>query len=259
MPLAPTTDVLGWARISRGLPQPDTDTDPIPNRVSRYGENFVSPVVPTKHNLADEGSYFVASNPTPGTGVAHALVTAFSATSALFAIKNGWTPTDPKAKRLYLDRLTLMLTAAPTAGVSLEFLIVLDPADRTPSANTTTIRGVNVNGDDSTASPADIEAFNAGALTVPAAGKLARQAARIKMPVGLNIIGDVYEVQFGGVDQGMAAPPLTAIKAAQPAKVVAHAAPVIVGPGQWCVIHRWALTEATTPPSYEWELGYFER
>lgn len=249
--------------VSRALPAPPVPDggNEIEARFGRYGDQSIVNVVPTKHMLADEGSYFVATNPTIGTGVAHALVTAFSATSALFVIKNTEKASDSKAKRVYLDYLKLFGTVAPTAGNSLEFAFVVDDVPRTPTAGNVllTTSVVNPNMDDGTLPPFQVQAFNAAALTVPVAGQSARTVGRIKIPTGINVIGDAYEIFFGGTDQAQVIPPLTAIRAAQPGRFVASAAPIAIGPQQSLVIHRWALTEATTAPSYEYELGLFAR
>lgn len=250
-------------QVFRQLPPPaaETDKDEL-IRQGRYREQYVLSTIPTKHILADEGSYFVAQNATTGTGVAHALVTSFTNTAALFVIKNNDNAGNARAKRIYLDYMRLIQTAAPTAGVSLEFLVQLDSASRAATANNVASTPVNVNSDDTTGSVAAIQAFNAGSLTVPApvtGATTQRNVSRIRIPTGINVIGDEVVVQFGAVSQALATGPLTAIRAAQPCRFVAHGAPVVIGPQQFCIIYRWSLTEATTAPSYEWELGWFER
>lgn len=252
----PGTDVNPNGIISRALPVPGQDNTLRVPRVSRYGEQVTQNVMPTKHPLSEEGQYFVATNPTIGTGVAHALVTAFSDTSGLFVIKNNDTA---GGKRIYLDFIRLMLTAAPTAGNSLELALKIDPGNRLPTAGNVAVTPANVNADSSNASIANVQAFNAAALTVPASSASARTVGRVKVPTGVNVIGDEYVLQFGGVDYQSSSPPLTAIRAAQPARFVDHCAPIVIGPQQYLVIHRWSLTEATAAPSYEYEIGWWER
>lgn len=236
---------------------PTADGLEIPNgiRVSKYNEQVMQPGFDDPRALCDEGSYGVVTNPTIGTGVAHALVTAFSDASGLFAIKN-----THATKNLYLDYMRLMLTAAPTAGVSLEFAFKLDSKDKTPTAGNVKVVPVNPNGatQDQQLS-VDVEAFSAAALTLPVSSNAAIVASRIKIPVGLNVVGDIYEVLFGKKTRYYGSPPLTAIKAAQPAAYVAHAPQIIVPPNWWVTIHRWSLTEATAAPSYEYEIGMFQR
>jgi hypothetical protein len=252
----PGTDVNPTGRVSRTLPPSNPDQMLVTNqRLSRYGEPYVLPMIPTKHLLADEGQYFVTTNPTIGTGVAQALITSFTNTSALFVIKNN---DSAGGKRIYFDYMRLMLTAAPTAGVSLEFVLQLDSANRTPTAGAVTLTPVNVNADSSASSVAAVQAFSAAALTVPPTTTTSRTVGRGRIPTGVNIIGDEYVLQCG-VDCPGPSGVLTAIRAAQPARLLAGMAPIVIGPQQYLVIYRWSLTEATTAPSYEYELGWWER
>lgn len=120
------TDVLAGIVPYRGKPTAGVDgsTAGIYQRGGRYGEAQVLSIIPTKHVLADEGSYFTAQNPTPGTGVAlNAAVTAFSDTNGFIVIKNNALA---GGQRLYLDSLRLILTAATTAVVSIDFLVKVD-------------------------------------------------------------------------------------------------------------------------------------
>jgi hypothetical protein len=250
------SDVNPLYRTSRALPQIYQDSALVANpRSSRYNEAYVQSITPTKHILADEGQYFVATNPTIGTGVAHALLTAYTSTSALFVIRNN---DSTGGKRIYLDYMRLLLTAAPAAGVSLEFALQVDSASRAPTANNVAITPVNVNSDSSTASVANVQAFSAGALTVPAPGSTARTVGRGRIPTGINVVGDEYVLQCGTDCPGPSGV-LTAIRATQPARLLAGMAPIVIGPTQSLVIYRWSLTETTTAPSYEYELGWWER
>jgi hypothetical protein len=215
-------------------------------------------ILPQRQFLASRGQYFRAQNPTTGTGVAlNAAVTSFSATNG-FLVLNNTSPT----LSVYLDRLKLILTAATTAVVSVDFLVVLDTVTRNPStaANGTAIVPTNPNSGSNTTSALAIQAFNnAGAMTIPAAGALARTAARAHVPTGLHVVGDSIEVQFGdAVAPGTGGlTGSTRTSASAPGAFVVEAEPVIIGPQGWAVIHRWSLSEAGAP-SYEWTLGWTE-
>src|SRR5262249_19118303 len=82
--------------------RPDGNIDDTPVRGTRYGALFVESTVPTKHVLADEGSYMATTNPTPGTALAYQIQAAFSATAPFIYLfnKNG-----AGGKRVYLDYL----------------------------------------------------------------------------------------------------------------------------------------------------------
>lgn len=251
-------------QVSRNLPQAKTDNvagDPV--RVTRYDEQYSYSVFPTRHVLADEGSFFVAGNPTPGTGIAMTISTAFSDTVAMFAIKNLDNPANPAAKRIYLDYLRLMLFGTPpTAQVSQQFAIKRSKAtDREPTtaANKTVLTPVNIAGAAGRTSIGRYLSYSAAAaMTVPASSPSDEVVARCSIPTGIGIAGDEYVIKFGA-DAGESVQGLTAAKAVVPGRYVTHAAPLIVEPGEWLVIHRWCLTEATNGPTFEFELGVSER
>ena len=64
------TPTSEFGLVGRGLPQPLADGLEGEVRLSRYRDAMVANLMATKHMLADEGSYFVSTNPTPGTGLA---------------------------------------------------------------------------------------------------------------------------------------------------------------------------------------------
>jgi len=107
-------------------------------RGGRYGEQYVLPLIPTKHLLADEGSYFIATNPTPGTALAYNIQAAFSDTVPLFYVQNNDSKANPFGKRLYLDYIKLICTTAPASSTGVRFALKTDPAIRTISTNNTT-------------------------------------------------------------------------------------------------------------------------
>lgn len=229
-------------------------------RLGRYGEQYALSPVPTKHLLADEGGYYIASNQAPGTGVQmQGLVTAFSSTAGIAHIFNTET-TETTGKRIYFDYLKLILGGtAPTATVSMEFALALDTLTREPaSANRTLLTPKNVNSAVGTASIAQASQYlNAQAFTLQAASANVRYI-RGHIPTGLGIVGDEYILKCGGEDLG-AIPGLTATRATAPGRYTGYCAPVVLGPGQSLSIHFWWLTEATTNPTFELEMGWWER
>ena len=40
---------------------------------------------------------------------------------------------------------------------------------------------------------------------------------------------------------------------------ISIAPPIVIGNGQWCVIHMWWLTQTTNVPAFEYEFGWWER
>jgi len=98
-------------------------------RGGRYGEQYVLPLIPTKHLLADEGSTSSPTNPTPGTALAYNIQAAFSDTVPLFYVQNNDSKANPFGKRLYLDYIKLICTTAPASGTGARFAIKNRPGD----------------------------------------------------------------------------------------------------------------------------------
>jgi hypothetical protein len=225
-------------------------------RGSKYNESAVVSYVPTMHMLAEEGSYFTATNPTPGTGVAQALVTSFSSTSGLFAIFNS---APVGGVNIYLDYLRLIYTAVPATAIGQDFVFAIDSTSRAPTAGNVSITPINMNYNANTKAFAQVQAFNGAALTLPASSVTTRNAARVRVATGQLIAGDEIVIAFGreGIAGGQGGN--TAVRATDTARKVTNAPPIMVAPQTWLTIHRWWTTETTTAPSMEYELGYYER
>lgn len=242
---------------SRVKPQAQTEQDQGGDdaRGSRYGEAYVLTMVPTKHMLADEGSYFVTTNPTPSTLIAYGAggtQTTFSDTVGFLVIKNNASAID--GRRVYLDYLKILVGGTvPATATSTQVAIRVDAAgkDRTPTANSSLLGPVNVNADDSTGSQAQIWAPNAGTITVPAASGSARLVSRGTLKVGISVTLEEYLLAFGCVDGPSAG------VAAQ--TQVDRSPPMVLGPQQFAVIHLWQPGAATNPLSFEFELAHWER
>src|SRR5437016_11198053 len=86
---------------------------------------LVDPVLTAeKRLLADKGAFFVATNPTPGTGIAFAVNAAVSETAGYFlSIKN---TEAANGKRVYLDYLRLLCGVVPASATSAEMFIKTD-------------------------------------------------------------------------------------------------------------------------------------
>jgi hypothetical protein len=248
-----------YAKTSRAIPTKVADASQLQPRVSGYGELVTTPLSPTTYPLADEGSYFKAVNATPGTGIIHALTTAFSSTAALFCINN----TDSEgAKRIYLDYVRLVTGATAismTAATSIECAITIDSTNRYSSGGTA-ITPTNVNMDNSRATIATV---NFGAVTLTAASGSARTVARMafaRRAAPAMVTGDQFYWDFGAANT----PPMLSVAgAAAPATAAtmfySPMSPVIIGGGDSINFHLWYPSGATTAPTYEVEIGWWER
>ena len=242
----------------RSLPSLSAEAAQQQLRVGGRGEQYVVPLTSGTYGLADEGSYFKATNATPGTGIIHALTTAFSATAGIFCLRN----TDAEgAKRIYLDYFRLVTGATAigmTAATSIEMAVTVDNTNRYSSGGTA-ITPVNSNMDSSNAT---IASLTFGAVVLAAASgsvRLLARAAFARRAAPAMVTGDQFLFEFG---QG-AAHSVSVVGAAAPATAAAAFSqtlgPVIIGGGDSINFHLWYPAGATTAPTFEFELGWWER
>lgn len=128
--------VHNWGLTGRALPSAVSDSAYGPMRVSRRGDVSVQSLTGGKlHGLADEGSYFVATNPTVATGIAGiAAADGYNAAETLFLLYNQ--STESENIRLYLDFLELQCTVVDTNGTDVRFDHHIDTGDRFTSGGT---------------------------------------------------------------------------------------------------------------------------
>ena len=258
----------------RGLPLalPDTVSPASPPRAGRYNEQYVLNPVPTKHLLADEGSYNVASMSPGQTSLQLGLSAAFSATAAALLLQNTDSPGNPNAKRLYLDFIHMLVGTVPTSATSLFYATVLDSKDRSPNtvalaaspATATAVKAAPVSANMDTNLPIVGQPYfplsiAAGAPpAIPSAGPAARTIVgngllRAQIPVA----NDDYRIIFGGLD------PSGQLVTAAPAgasRVVEPHAPVVVGPGQSFILYLWGPSNATAGLALSGlDMGWWER
>lgn len=233
------------ARRGEGL---DTDV-----RTNGYGEFYVVGLPKGRYVYAAEGTYFMATNPTPGTGIIGVAGTgAFSDQESLLYVKN--TATVTEGTKIFLDYLTLISTTAGTNGTDVRYVVKIEPnggADRVGSGGSS-ITPVNVNGQSSGTSKATIKF---GAVATAAAGTGVRLVDHgIIRPV-ITVVGDIYTFDFGG-DADLGHSLITSGTALSMVRV--NVAPVCLGPGDQLVmsVHQTAQTVAS---AFEFKLGYYER
>jgi len=244
---------------SRALPQASPDTAENDITISRYGDLKVTSMIPTKHMLADEGSYFIGTNSTPGTALAYALTTGFSDTTPFIYMYNQSRPADQASKRIHLDYIKIIVTTAPASSTQAYFAIKLDTALRSLTTdNTTTLTAVSPNMDIGVASQALLKAQNsATASVIAAASNTARVVARGCFG-GLPVVGDELVITSGSPDIGSYSG-LTAAQATCPGRKCSNCPPIVLGPGNSMEVHLWFPANATTALSYELEMGWWER
>lgn len=235
-------------KVARVLPTLTVDGIEVANRGGRYGENYVIPLFSPRIGLADEGSYFVAMNPTPGTGLATiAAPTTLVDTSPFLMLLNNDVAGQ---KRAYLDFIKLIVTAAGTAGASLKYNCKIDNGvGRYTSGATLTAAPVNVNMDSSVAA---VCAVKGGPLVAAAATAAVRLLGGGVFKTGIPVIGDTYILTFGASEGGVGSAVATINS------VIFNHPPVVIGPQQTFLFHLW-LPSQSGASSYEVEMGWVER
>lgn len=232
---------------NRPLPLADSTTDGAPGRRGKYGEEYVAPIVNRDMFAGDEGSYFVAITPTPGTGIiTHAAPTTFDETKPFLLVYNG------SAQRLYPTFLNLHETVAGVGGARLQITLAVDSGNRYSSAGTAlTINNVNM---DSVIGSGGVSAY-IGAVLASAASASRRVLGNYVYRGTIDIIEDDYFMSFGSPDTFSGA---AGGRAATVAEVSRQAPPIVVGPGQTLLFHEWRASQSTGP-TFEAVLGFVLR
>ena len=212
----------------------------------------------SRQSLAAQGKYFTITNPTIGTPVVGAIIAAWSATAnGLFVIPNTAPVGGPN---IYLDSMTLRLrSTAPTGTLTAQFECYNETGIVVGTTAVVTRTPVQVNtGLSQTSVTNGVQAFAAGAITIPAAVGTRRLQDTAVITTGLGIDGDTYILQFG---QDGAIPQKNggaATRATDTATIVGSMGPIIVAPGTTSWINMWWLTSAANVPSWEYNLRWYE-
>lgn len=244
-------------RLLPTLSNDDPDADK-PVRLGRYREQYALSLIRKQHLLADEGTYFVANN--AQTGIASVAAATFAATTPLIVIANS---DAPGGKRVYLDYITLVTTAAGgwgSAGVNTQLAIYTDSTDRYTSGGTSiTANIVSPNSD--VATSASVAKVRFGNITAAAATGAVRAVCglRILRPAVsatvADVVGETKQLNFGGVE-AMIAGSITVANANQ---IPVPLPPIILGPGTCCLIYYMMNGTSPSAASFAPEFGWFER
>jgi len=261
--LSPQALIRGLVR--RVLPTinaDSVDTD-VATRLWSRGEQTVISLVRKQHGLAEEGSYFTASNLQSAiTGPAG---TAFSATAAMLTIYNSSTVTAPV--RIMLDYLNLLAGGTAmsntTSNTGTFWSLVIDSVNRYTSGGTAlTPKNVNMESNNSS-----VAVVNFGALTTTAAAAARSLVGQrlFRVPVSATALSlanyDTWNINFGGVEN---TPPIFAPASATVQANINNALytapPAVIGPGQTLLLHLWLVANAgQTAGNFLPELGWWER
>lgn len=202
---------------------------------------------------AAAGQYYIASTPTPGTGVLAGTVVAFSATAdGLFTISNN----NPVGGRIIqLDQLKLQLSTPSTATTVMKMAAFNETGIVAPSAGNVAVVGRN-SLNTGPATGAVINAFVSAMATIPAAVGTRTLTANWSVATSLGITGDEYTMVFGG-DPVQASYP-NAARATACANIVVGIPPITIAPQNTCILDWWWVGQATNGPTFEYFLSWLE-
>lgn len=237
--------------ISRNRPynaNNDNPGDATPGRNSWYGERYVVPMGGGNWALADEGSYFAATNATLATGIAgHAApVVADNDTKALLHLYNGST------RHVIADHLFLEVTAAGTAGTINYLVAYVDGKGSTArSSGGTAITPVATRGDAPQSTGVEIY-FGAVVTAMVNSKKVAQQIVREVIPV----VQDTVFVSFGAVGGAIKSGLVTSGTATSHTSL--YFPPICVPPGGNLNIAAIRPSQSAAA-SYQFQFGYWER
>jgi hypothetical protein len=239
------------SKVNRTKPSQTSANQDAPNRGTAYGEQMVNLYGVDRSNLCDEGSYFVVTNATFGTGIVTPATgpVAYSDTAPFFLLNNTDTASGTN-KNVTLDYLKLICTVSGTAGTSIHYVLRIDNSvARYTSGATTlgTIANCNMN-----SSVATVCTAYCGAITVAAATANVRTLGNGIFKTGIPIVGDTYVLTFGVGQNGVGSSVATI------AAVMYGTSPIVIGPGQCFLLHLW-LPAQTGASSYEIEVAWWER
>ena len=201
-----------------------------------------------RYGRASVGQYFRATNPTFGTGIAAGIVTGFVATTPLLIIQNPAT----SSVKICLDYIKLMNTVAGASSTQAHMGVILDTALRYSSGGTQ-LTGNNVNTGSANNSQAQIYFGAVTAAAATAARLLGRDIIKTQA-APCWVVGDEVFIKAENVDT-----PAGATNGTATAIYPAPCGPVIIAPGHSFLLYQWNIANATTAPSWEVEIGYWER
>jgi len=240
------------SRVSREKPQGAADAAEASNRGGRYGEQYSIPAGLPRQALADEGSYFVAVNATPGTAIAvTGTITTFTdlgTTCGALFLKNTESKTASFPKRIYLDYIKLICLTAPTSAVHWCYAIVMDDNPVRLTSGGTALVCNNVNMDSSVLS---IASGSFGALVI-AAAQNRRMIARGNLKGTIPVLYDVFYIVAG--QPGVSNTTVTT----ENGVFVESCPPIILGPQQNLLLSMWGVSN-NAASTWEHEIGWWER
>jgi hypothetical protein len=213
------------------------------------------------YTAADEGNFYVATNPTVGTGVAMTTSVVDDAATAssthaqaapVFLLTNQWPSNDTQNHRVYLQYLIMQVTAAPTSATFWNFAIRGDLNPSRYTSGGTLITPVNINMDQPPGGSRLQVYMGANVTALPTAqnGRLIHAGT---IDGAIPVVKDTWYFTFGDVSM-----PTNILQASANKALTIPCGPVVIGPQESVTIEMWGASNAGAA-AFEFTLGYVER
>lgn len=201
------------------------------------------------HRYADAGKYFMATNPTPGTGIISGAVTTLADTTPVLLVKNN--NLVGSGINLYPDFLRLHVTVVGAGHTSPKLSLKIDTSQTVTryTSGGSTITPVSTGG----GGVSQAQVFF-GAITAAAAGA-PLLVDTFQLATAIEVVNDTWTVDFGCPTASMK----TAL--ADNTTTITHGyfptAPIVIQPQQHMALHLWAASMGTGI-TLQFSLGYIE-
>lgn len=219
-------------------------------RQAKYGEQIVRLLSVKNSFFAEEGSSYMATTPTVGTGVALgvAAATAVVQTAPSILLYNN---DALGGKNIIMDSIKLIVTGAGTAGTRLDCSIFVDTTVRYTSGGTA---ATPVNANVGVASASIAKFYDASsAIVSPAASSNMVRIARLLLRSQIPVVMDQYYLDFGGATYSGGITNGTA-----PLAVSVPVPTTVIGPQQSLLVFLHSASQSAAP-TYEYDVVWTER
>ena len=198
--------------------------------------------------LAEQGGYYTAITPTPGTGIIHGVVNTLVETTPVLVVYNGG------LLNVFPTYLRMHCTViSTTASAAHNWTNTIDTGNRYTSGGTALT--INNNNMASAATSGVIATY--GAVTASAATGARRVLSHGQSKfVTVETVHDTVTLNWGNSDSSYLPPLIN--NAASLTHVTINHGPCMIGPGQSMVLIHWSAS-TTVAPTFEAEFGFIAK
>ena len=211
-----------------------------------------------QHRYAQAGKYFVATNPTPGTGIVSGVVTSLADTTPLLLLKNNNSVTSGIS--IIPDFIRFHVTVVGVGHTSPKLTLKIDTSQSTTrytsggTAITPVSTGMGAGTNTSYAAPTTNAQIYYGAITAAAAGS-GVLLDTFQLKSAIEVVNDTWRIDFGAAGESIKS------ALADNSTTISHACfptvPICLAPQQHLALHLWAASMSTGITT-QFTFGYIE-